>query len=255
MRAPTFVPDKLLRTIDGVRARRILATTGPATVEYARRYGLRVRRGPFAGLEYPGGWERAIGDLAAKLTAAYEYELHRAAATWIEVGFDHVIDVGCAEGYYAVGFALKMPSTTVHAFDIDPAQRERCDVLASLNGVADRVQIAGELTPADLGRFPEHGVALLSDCEGAERMLLDPARAPRLRGWPLLVELHDFIDPTITETICARFSSTHEIELIESETRDEEPPPELSFASRRQRTVMLSERPPGMRWAHMRPRV
>lgn len=254
MRLSTLIPSSILRAIDRVRERRILAITAPATVEYARRYGLRVRRGPFAGMDYTEGLEDTVGDLVVKLTGVYERELHGAVAEWVASGLEHVIDVGSAEGYYAVGFALKMPSATVHAFDINQTARERCAALAERNGVGERVRIAGACDPASLSAFPESGVALLSDCEGAERALLDPELAPRLRGWPILVELHDFIDPTITATICDRFAASHEIEIIDSDAREQGIPDELSFATARQRAVLLSERPKGMRWAHMRPR-
>ena len=172
------------------------------------------------------------------------------------VRLEHVIDVGSAEGYYAVGFALTIQKAMVHAFDIDPIARERCLKMAELNGVGERVRVAGRCDPTSLSAFPEHRVALFSDCEGAERTLLDPVLAPRLRSWPLLVELHDFLDPTITSTICERFALTHEIEIIEGERREHDIPTELSFATGRQRTALLSEhRPAQMRWAHMRPRA
>ncbi len=254
-RAADLVPNSLLRVADGVRTRRFLAITSPATVEYVRRCGLRVRHGPFAGLEYLPGLERTSGDLVAKLLGTYERELSGVVEEWISTGMDHVIDIGSAEGYYAVGFATAIPHATVHAFDIDPSARERCAALARLNSVEDRVRIAGACDPASFAELPERGVALLSDCEGAELALLDPELAPRLCGWSMLVELHDFIDPAITETICARFASSHEIAIIEGEDHAQDNPTELSFATARQRKALLGEHRPGqMRWAHLRPR-
>jgi hypothetical protein len=255
MRPATLVPTSALRMIDRARTRRFLARTGPATVEFVRRYGLRVQHGPFTGMEYLEGLERTSGDLVAKLTGSYERELHPAIAEWVDARPQHVIDVGCAEGYYAVGLALAIPGATVHAFDIDEVARARCAALAELNGVSDSVRIAGECTASTLNGFPERGVAVLSDCEGAERSVLDPGRAPRLTGWPILVELHDFVDPTISQTMATRFSPTHEIETIEGQGREREDLPELGFMTPRERAAVLSERRPGpMRWAHMRPR-
>jgi hypothetical protein len=254
MRVSKLIPSPVLRRIDRVREGRILAVTAPAAREYISRYGLEVRHGPFVGMRYPPGLEPYIGDLVAKLTGVYERELHAAIAEWVEIGFERVIDVGSAEGYYAVGFARAMPGTVVSAFDIDPVARERCGRMAALNGVAERVAVGGECAPSALAAFPEEGVALLSDCEGAERALLDPDAAPRLRRWTILVELHDFVDPTISETVLGRFRETHEIEVVEMEDRDEVPS-ELDFATPHQLPKLLSERPPGMRWAHMRPRA
>ncbi len=254
MRPSALIPSPLLRALDRLRARRRLFITAPATAEYVRRYGLRVRHGPFMGMSYAEGMERTAGDLVSKLTGTYERELHRVVAEWIAADLEHVIDVGSAEGYYAIGFALTIPTATVHAFDIDPTARKRCAAMAELNGVAGRVRLAGACDPRSLNAFPRHGVALFSDCEGAERTLLDPELAPRLQGWPILVELHDFVDSTITATICKRFASTHEIEIVQAEVRGQDVPDELSFATARQRAVLLSERPKGMSWAHMRPR-
>lgn len=251
-----MLPQPVLRNIDRVRTRRFLAKVGPPTAEYVRRNGLEVSRGPFAGLRYLDGLERSSGDLVAKLAGTYERELHGVVSQWVAAAYPHVIDVGCAEGYYAVGFAHAMPGTTVHAFDIDASARAQCASLAELNGVATRVDVRGACAPASLDAFPAEGVALLADCEGYERVLLDPAIAPRLIGWPVLVELHEFIDGSITSEIRGRFEATHEVEIIEGEDREQDAAlAELAFMSASERAAVLGEHRPGpMRWAHMRPR-
>jgi hypothetical protein len=207
-------------------------------------------------MHYIEGLERCSGDLVAKLAGTYERELQPVIYEWIAANHAHIIDVGCAEGYYAVGLARAMNDTTVHAFDIDQVARDRCTALAQLNGMVDRVRVLGACEPSSLNAFPERGVALLSDCEGYERILLQPAAAPRLSGWPVLVELHEFMDDSITDTIFARFRDSHEIEIIEGEGREEEARlPELAFMSWRQRSAVLGERRPGhMRWAYLQPR-
>ncbi len=177
-------------------------------------------------------------------------------AEWVRLAPGHIVNVGCAEGYYAVGFALAVPGATVYAFDLDPDARGRCEQLSRANGVAERVRIAGECTPDALAGLPETGVTLFCDCEGCEVALLDPARVPRLRAWPVCVELHEFIDPAIGATLAGRFSPTHAVELI-----DQAPAttgraiPELAGFSERERFVLLDEfRPAQMRWGVMRPR-
>jgi hypothetical protein len=194
-------------------------------------------------------------DVVAKLLGTYELELHRVVESWIAAAVPLVVDVGCAEGYYAVGFARALPTARVLAFDIDGAARTRCAALATRNGVADRVTIRGACTPETLMGLPEAGVALLVDAEGYERVLLDPAAVPRLSGWDILVELHDFLDPSITRTIVSRFAATHDTELIEERPREGAGLPELAFADDGLRRLVLSERRPAqMRWAALRPR-
>ncbi len=92
-----------------------------------------------------------------------------------------VVDIGAAEGYYAVGLARRLPRCRIVAFDIDPIARKMCRRLAKLNGVRDRVEVRGECDTTYLWTLPPHSF-VLSDCEGAEKTLLDPDRAPALKG-------------------------------------------------------------------------
>ncbi len=248
-----ILPDRVKRMIDRFRERRFQAAVGPAATRFVATSGLEVVQGPFVGMHYIPGLERT-GALVAKLLGAYERELHAAVHEIVEGSASHLVDVGSAEGYYAVGFARRMPATTVYAYDIDAGSREACARLAVLNDVGSRVVIRGACTPTDLADFPQTGVVLLSDCEGYERTLLDPDAAPVLRHWTILVELHDVVDASISRTIRSRFAGTHAIELISGETRNPDEYPELRSFSPRERTAVLNEnRPELMTWAFMRP--
>lgn len=254
--AAAMVPDSLKRRHDSWMTARYRSVVDPATREYVRRHGTRVRRGPLRGLVYAasdgGPWSN---DVVSKLAGTYERELHPALEEWVAAGYRHVVDVGCAEGFYAVGLARAMPAATVHAFDVDERAREACATLARANGVEDRVRIAGRCDAAALCTLPRHGVALLADCEGCERTLLDPRSAPVLRGWAMLVELHEFLDPSIAAELGERFACTHELDLIEERPRDPDTLQELAFLSAKARALVLSERRPArMRWAVLRPR-
>jgi hypothetical protein len=249
-----IVPDRAKRLIDRIRERRFLAIVGPAATSFVTANGLEVTNGPFAGMKYIPGLERTTGALVAKLLGAYEQELHATVEALVESRASQLIDVGSAEGYYAVGFARRMPDVTVYAFDIDAGARASCNQLAALNEVASRVLVRGACTPADLAEFPPEDVVLFCDCEGYERTLLDPQAAPVLRHWTILVELHDVIDPSISATIRSRFAPTHQFELIGGERRNPDEYPALGSLSRRERSAVLSEyRPALMSWALMRP--
>ena len=254
--AAAIVPDGLKRRHESWSTSRYRAVVDPAAREFVLRYGTRVLHGPLRGLEYSvadgGPWSN---DVVAKLTGSYECELHPALEEWIAAQPSHVVDVGCAEGFYAVGLARVMRATTVHAFDVDERARAACAAVARANHVDDRVRIAGLCDAGDLRALPVTGVALLADCEGCERTLLDPALAPVLRGWPMIVELHEFLDPGIEARLRERFGPSHDIELVAESPRDPGAVAELGFLSPRVRARVLDERRPApMRWAVLRPR-
>jgi methylase of polypeptide subunit release factors len=58
-----------------------------------------------------------------------------------------VIDIGAAEGYYAIGFARRLPAARVIASDLDPVARLLCWLLARRNGVGDRVSVCPGFRP------------------------------------------------------------------------------------------------------------
>jgi hypothetical protein len=256
VRARDLIPAAAKRRHERWSTRRYLRARGALNARYAERHGLEVRRGPCAGLRYLPELVDGTGDLVAKLVGAYERELHPVLGGWVRRRPAHFVDVGAAEGFYAVGFALAAPGTTVHAYDIDPEARARCARMAALNGVADRVRVEARCTTGTLAGFPERGVVLLVDAEGYERELLDPVAAPRLLGWEVLVELHAFIDPAIPGLIAGRFAASHDVVLIDGESRDDVLLPELANLAPRRRALLLDERRPGpMQWAWLRPRA
>src|SRR5687767_13183612 len=79
----------------------------------------RVRHGVFAGMHYPA-MEAAGSAIFPKLAGCYEAELRSLMEQIVRTPYTTVVDVGCAEGYYAVGLALRMPQVNVLAFDMDP---------------------------------------------------------------------------------------------------------------------------------------
>ena len=124
---------------------RLLANT------YVIHHGPQVMSGPFAGMHYVE--TASEGALMPRLLGSYESELHPHLAAFAQAGLDCVIDVGCAEGYYAVGLARMMPEITVYAFDIDPIAREACAALAQKNEVGSRVIVGGEFAPDGFEAF------------------------------------------------------------------------------------------------------
>ena len=89
-----------------------------------RRTGGRVRSGPFAGMRYV---DTSVGScFIPKLLGTYECEL-ASKVEWIcRQQPKLIIDIGAAEGYYAIGLAIRMPNARVVAFEQDRQGRRHC---------------------------------------------------------------------------------------------------------------------------------
>ena len=101
---------------------------------YLAQHELIVASGPFAGMKYLS--ESVCSALIPKLVGSYEAELHSIITQALGEGYTTVIDVGCAEGYYANGFALRLPTTPVYAFDIDVQARKLCAAMSNSQSTA-----------------------------------------------------------------------------------------------------------------------
>jgi len=217
----------------------------------ARQHGFVVLSGPFEGMKYLS--EAVCSSLTPKLLGSYEAELHDALNEIIATDYDSVVDIGCAEGFYAVGLAMRLPNAKVYAFDIDAHARELCKTLAEQNGVSARVSVAGECDHKGLQVLTGSRVLVVCDCEGCELGLLDPELVPGLKESDLLVELHDMVDPSITPTLMSRFRPTHDITLIDATERDPSQFADLKkFSPATQRTAVAEFRDAQMQWAYMR---
>jgi hypothetical protein len=205
-----------------------------------------VRRGPFAGMRFPF----ASTDAAAKCIGSYERELHPEVARIIAGGYWAVLNVGCAEGYYAVGFARSMPNAMVYAYDTSAGAVQLCQELASANELASgRITYGGEVTHAVLDTLCKPGTLVLADIEGGEAALLDPEAAPHLTEADMLVELHHNVVPDVEQLLRDRFSGTHVIRQVDSEPRlDPSSYPELAGLSADDQLLAMFERPITMRW-------
>ena len=112
---------------------------------------------------------------------------------------------------------MRMPGVIIYAYDIDPSIREICAANAKLNGVSERVRIAPYCNAEELRRLDLGDRAfILCDCEGFEIELFRPNIVGHLANHDLVIEVHDFIDLTIRDTLRERFRATHNAMLVDS---------------------------------------
>lgn len=165
-----------------------------------------VQSGPFKGMKMLPKLAWADGRLCPMLLGCHEQELWVPITQEIErleaMAAPTIVNMGCGEGYYAVGLAQRLPHADVVAADTLPAALETTAKAAALNGASLRTSQAHAalLVGADL---------VVMDCEGAEMEYLMPVPSG-MKSSTIIVELHRpkaaaLIDP---------WAKTHEVYIL-----------------------------------------
>ena len=154
------------------------------------RFNGKVRSGPFAGMH--GLKEAHHSALLPKLIGTYELELSDTIEEFVRSAPQLIINIGAAEGYYAVGLLSRMPHARAIAFESEERGRILLRKLAEQNSVADRLTIKATAKEQDLYEILSEGdkSLLVMDIEGAESELLSPRVFEALKNHLAIVELH-----------------------------------------------------------------
>ena len=220
---------------------------------------LTVMHGPFQGMQYPTA--QSIGSmLTPKLLGSYEHELESVIEKICTTAYSEIIDIGCAEGYYAVGLARRIRSAKIYAYDINPIAIRLCKEMAQRNQVSDRVFTGTHCDAHTLAQLPTERALILCDCEGCEKNIFTPELISQLARHDLLVEIHDYVHIETSALLRYRFQTTHSILAIPSLDDIAKARayvyPELNGYSLAARKILLAEnRPHIMEWFFMTPRV
>lgn len=182
---------------------------------------MKVISGPFSGMNYVP--QSAGSAYYPKLLGIYEKELANVIEAVIQRAPDLIVDAGSAEGYFAVGFAMRCPRAKVVAYDMDIRACYFLQMLAEGNRLRERIEIhCKPCTCSDL-TFHLEGASrpfLLMDVEGAERVLLDPEEVSSLKSAEILVEVHEFPgEPPLAGLLASRFAPTHRVAEISAQNR------------------------------------
>ena len=213
---------------------------------------LTVRRGPFDGMNLDG----ACSPLGPKVLGTYEMELGTLIESIAHSPVQHVVNVGAADGFYAVGLLRHLPRARATTFEMRTSHHAHIDALARANDVRDRLTIRAACDVASLSAMLNHDerTLVIMDVEGAERELLDIARVSGLRNAQILVEVHDFVDPQISGLLRERFEATHRLTAYRSRPRVLADLPEVPGVKRATLLRLAHEgRPAQMEWFWLEP--
>lgn len=216
----------------------------------------RVALGLFTGMRVTGEQPWDDGNLGPKLLGTYEACLRPWFKDALRRKPSRIINVGCAEGYYAVGLSLLAPDADTVVTDTSAACLRACTSNAKLNGI--KMLAGGEITPGILSAMLPAASLLVMDCEGGEEKLLDPDLCPALAQSDVIVECHDFMyRRDISETIRSRLLPTHDVYVVHDAhlpshafTEAMQHPALSDFADTDKLTLVNEMRPDGAIWIY-----
>jgi hypothetical protein len=220
-----------------------------------RAAGGKVLSGPFRGMRSLTSPDDFVD--YTMLLGTYELELHPTIERVAGAGFRTIVDVGAAQGWYAIGFARLCPGSSIIAFESNPEGREQLLRTAKANGVEGRITLKGFCSGEDLQAClsdPPRTLVFM-DIDGGEMELLDPARVPGLSSCHIVLEEHDFLVPGIVQVVKDRFGETHDLEWIPQQLRTLAHLPVRSPFLDHWLLALMNERPAGNSWVAMRPRL
>ena len=249
--APTLMADRARSYERDYRSRHGITGLGE---RLASSTDATVRSGPFAGLHYPADRLADIDAPVAKLVGCYEQEIADIFSDALRSGVRTFVDVGSADGYYAVGMAVRNPLLTTHAYDLSKSARRLCAAVAALNGVADRVRLGRRCDAGELRGLPLDGALMLCDIEGGEAEFFDARTVELLRHTRVVVEAHDGGRAGLGRRVARAFEQTHSARIVPTQSRapqdarlDGWTPAELALG-------MTESRRPDDHWLDLMPR-
>jgi SAM-dependent methyltransferase len=213
----SFLLRVFYRAYEFLRYRRSLQEHAESAKELKKLFSdLTVRTGFMKGLKYPG-FSSYGSSIFPKLSGTYESELIDVLLQLKGNHYFYIVDVGCAEGFYAVGLAQRFKEAKVFAFDISETAQQLCKEMAELNSVSDRVEVKQECTAQNLASLVQGKRSLIiCDCEGYERHLFAKETVASLQSSDLIIELHPMHEKDVKEYLHLLLAGTHDIEYVSS---------------------------------------
>lgn len=160
-------------------------------------HGRKVAYGPFKGMKLAsqiwGGF-----DVNAKILGTYERHIVDKLFSISRDGPRPFIDIGAADGFFAIGAIVSGIADKVYAFEISERGQKSMRKNALENSVLEKIHIRGDANFKTLSAImSDHQRAIvLVDIEGGEFDLLDNRTLGLLSSCTIIIELHPLLIPS-----------------------------------------------------------
>lgn len=177
----------------------------------------QLSSGPFAGLIYNDFISHG-SSLIPKLVGTYESELNLIIKEFSANSYKYIFNVGCGEGYYSCGFAFLMENSYVFSIDCSDQAITACSKLSQFNELDNRMAFLLDCR-FEFSKYQKELKSkslIFCDVEGFEKDLFLNSNISIFEKCDFIIELHDFVDSSISDAMMNYFKNTHELELITS---------------------------------------
>lgn len=225
-----------------------------------KRYNHTIAYGPFKGMSLSEDVWWSKNDRITQTLGVYEEHVLDKLIYFSSQGSKRFIDIGAADGYFAIGMAFSKKYTDVHIFEIEPRGRERIRENAALNLCTDMINVYGEANFYSLKNLinKKFKSTILIDIEGAEYDLLNNEVLSLLAGNYCICELHPWLVSNgykLQNDLLDRASKLFNVELMFRASYAPNLFPEFDDLSDEERLIAVGEgRDKNMQWLVLTPK-
>ena len=225
-----------------------------------KKYNYTVAHGSFKGMKLNQKVWWSKNDYITQTLGIYEEHILKKITNFAKSGASTLIDVGAADGYFAVGMAYSNIYKNVYAFEIEKEGRDRILENANANKCNDKIKVFGE---ADVGSISkiikgEDKVTVMIDIEGAEYEFFSEDMFKILSGNYVICELHPWMvdgGDSLQIKLLNKASEKFNVELIKRDTYRPNMFSEFDNLSDEERLVAVGEgREKNMQWMVLSPK-
>lgn len=229
----------------------------------SQQLGHTVTYGPFTGLLLSDTSWWGAADRGSMLLGVYEQEVLESIVS-LSQERKIFVDLGAADGYYAVGAVFSGLFEHAIAFEMSEEGQSAIAQNARRNSVSDRIEILGIADSRTLSKIHQDDcldlgqVLMLIDIEGAEFELLTSEILEEFRQAAIVVEIHDFLeaDGQKVAQLVKNAEEYFNTRWVRTGSRNPSAFSELADWSDDDRWILCSEsRPKLMSWLILEPKV
>lgn len=220
-----------------------------------------VQYGPFKGLKLTSNTWWGGNDLGSMCFGLYESELLEFLYSDFLNHRNTFIDIGAADGYYAIGLLNSKRVNSAICFEITSEGRVAINQNWNLNGNPGIIEIKGDVFndfKSNVKTVDFKKTIVLIDIEGSEFSFLDVEILSFLKDAVIVIEIHNWI-PNFIDSYSKFLKDANEIfdiEILERKERNTLIFEELRSLTDDNRLLLTSEaRPCVMRFLILKPKV